>query len=72
MARGVCGGGSEARSWDFFRGQGAMWTSARRFPCAKMEGEMGVWSMTLGGGRREGGEPGGVGATRGGGGVGGR
>jgi hypothetical protein len=42
---------------------------AWRFPCAKTEGEMGVWSTAPRGGRREGGEPGGVGATRGGGGV---
>jgi hypothetical protein len=55
-----------------FVDKGAMWRSARRFPCAKMEGEMGVRSMTLGGGRREGGEPGGVGATRGGGSVAGK
>jgi hypothetical protein len=47
--------------------KGVKWRSTQWFPCAKPKGEMGVWSTVLGGGRREWGEPGGVGATRGGG-----
>jgi hypothetical protein len=55
--------------WASSMDKGAKWWSALQFPYTKTVGEMGVWSTAPGGGRREGGEPSGVGMMCGGGGL---